>query len=91
MQFNERLVTDRTKDIGLVFEVKVNGAGRVLDFVRNFADRDIIVSLFYEQRARRLQDFLSEVLFTPRSSFLRSHLLNAVHYDRARSHRQELF
>src|SRR5258708_21751256 len=79
-EFAEGLFTDAVQDFRLVAEVKVDRSGSVLDFVRDLANGDALVALLYEQRARRIQDFLPETFLLSRASLLASHILNTVHF-----------
>jgi len=72
------------ENIILVFEIQVDGRGRVFDFLSNISDRSIFEPLFHKQFFGRLQDltpqlFLLALFPRANSHFLRlDNLLNDV-------------
>ena len=47
---------ERQKDVVFAFEVAIDGGGAVFDFFRDFANRNVLISLGNEQLARSVED-----------------------------------
>src|SRR5215469_442207 len=72
-ELRERLLTDALENLGLVAEIEVNGAGRILDPFGDLPYGDVFVTLFDEESSGGIQDLLPDALFLPCSPFLNSH------------------
>src|SRR5215831_13016128 len=62
------------EQFGLVFEIDVNGRGRILDSVGNASHGHVFVTVAHEQLARSVQDLLTKVLLLSCPALLDSHL-----------------
>src|SRR5437763_11080106 len=73
VHFSESLGAHGVGNVGLVFEIKIDGAGRVFDLVRDFADAYVVVALFEKESARGVEDLLPDVFFMSGPTLARSH------------------
>lgn len=66
-------VANLLEQFGLVFEIKVDRGGRILDLVRDAAHGDVFVAFLDEEFAGRVEDFLAEKFFLAKFAFFDAH------------------